>query len=93
MSDKAYPVDLNQLNSVMRGKIKACPLCHQSGTLSAMPTIMELREFRGGTFVIGDTPIVPLVVLTCNNCGNTILINAMTTGILDSPHPTESQNK
>lgn len=44
----------------------------------------ELREFNNGDLVIGgpNNAITPLVPVTCKNCGNTILINALTTGLL-----------
>ena len=81
--NKAHEVDLGKLNHAISKKISICPACQQRGTLSVMPTLMELREFHGGDFVLGGSPIVPLAVLTCNNCGNTILINALVVGLLD----------
>lgn len=84
MSDAAYEVDLDKLNLAISKKILKCPACQMSGTLSVMPTLMELREFHNGDFVIGGAPIVPLAVLTCKNCGNTLLINALTTGLISN---------
>ena len=81
--NNSHEVDLDKLNRALSKMISVCPACQQRGTLSVMPTLMELREFHGGDFVIGGSPIVPLVVLTCNNCGNTILINALVVGLLD----------
>lgn len=84
-------VDLKRLNSALSGKIGPCPLCGKRGTLSAMPTLMELREYHSGDFVVGGTPIIPLVVLTCSNCGNTVLINALAMKLMDIPSPSEGE--
>lgn len=81
--NNVHKVDIDKLNRAISKKILVCPACQQRGTLSVMPTLMELREFHGGDFVVGGSPIVPLAVLTCNNCGNTILINALAVGLLD----------
>ena len=37
-------------------------------------------------------PIVPLAPVTCNNCGNTILLNALIAGIVD-PQPKKEEKK
>ncbi len=84
MSDSAYAVDLGKLNLAISNKIRMCPACQKQGSLSVMPTLMELREFHNGDFVLGGTPIIPLAVLTCSNCGNTLLINALTTGLISN---------
>ena len=47
-----------------------------------MPSeIYEIREFQGGNFIIGGTPIVPVLPVTCGNCGNTVLVNAIVAGV------------
>lgn len=47
------------------------------------PFLMELREFHGGPVVVGRSRYVPLLVVTCKNCGNTVTFNAFVLGILD----------
>lgn len=60
---------------------RPCPMC-QSGEWSVQSKIFELREYRGGSFVVGGVPILPVVPITCGNCGNTLLINAIKLGVL-----------
>lgn len=84
MPGNSYKVDIAQLNQALGGKISHCPLCQKNHTFNAVPTLLELREFHGGDFILG-TPIVPLVALICNNCGNVILLNALTAGLLKEP--------
>ena len=48
--------------------------------------VFELREFHEKGFLIGPGPIVPIIPVTCSNCGNTVLINAFIAG-LDIPTP------
>lgn len=81
-----FQVDTMKLNHALNGKISRCPACGSS-SFTAMPTLMELREFRQGSLVVGGSPIVPLAVLTCQNCGNTLLINALVTGLMENPKP------
>lgn len=79
-SPKGAKLDLDKLNEAMRGKINRCPLCGASNSFTAMPDIMELRQFfHGDTVLGGGSSIVPLVVLTCSECGNTVFINALQT--------------
>jgi len=46
----------------------------------------EIREFKGGAFVLPGQ-LYPLIVLVCQTCGNTILLNAMVAGIVKAPPP------
>ena len=89
----AHSVDTNKLNQFLGDKMGPCPLCRKLHTFVLAPTLMELREFREGGLVVGDTPIMPLAVLTCNNCGNTVLINALVTGVLKKPQKNEEGAK
>lgn len=75
---KAAEVDLDKLNKAINGKIDQCPLCKATNSFTVIPNIMELRQFFHGKAVFGGD-IVPLVVLTCSNCGNTVLLNALQT--------------
>jgi hypothetical protein len=61
---------------------KACPMCN-SGPWAIGTEIFELREFHGGNFVLESSKILPVVNVTCTNCGNTILINAITAGLVN----------
>lgn len=58
-----------------------CPVCNEN-SWSISPELFELRAFHGGSMVIGDkSGIVPLILITCANCGNTIFINALIAGL------------
>ena len=62
-------------------KGKSCPMC-EIGNWNVSDNIFELRKFHGGNLVVSNTPIVPLVPVTCDNCGNTILVNAVKIGLI-----------
>jgi len=70
------------LNQKWRGG-KFCPVCGTNGW-NVEPQLAELRFLSVGGFAIGG-PVIPLVVVTCNNCGNTILINAIKAGWQPTP--------
>lgn len=70
-------LDIDKLNKYIGKKIIHCPLCEASGSFTALPDIMQLRQFFHGDTVLGGDSIVPVAVLTCSNCGNTVLINAI----------------
>ena len=59
---------------------RRCPLCN-TGNWNVSDKVYELREFHGGGLVIGGTPIVPVVPVTCDNCGNTVLVNTIVAGL------------
>jgi predicted nucleic-acid-binding Zn-ribbon protein len=57
-----------------------CPMCgHSSWNIPS--EVYEIREFHGGGLVLGPIPIVPVIPITCSNCGNTILVNSIVAGI------------
>jgi hypothetical protein len=57
-----------------------CPICH-SNDWQVGPQVYELREFHGGSMVIGGSALVPIVPVICKVCGNVILINPLIAGI------------
>ncbi|MBT5492061.1 hypothetical protein HOK00_07455 [bacterium] len=61
-------------------KTTECPMCKDT-SWSISENIFELREYSDGNLIIGNVPIVPIVPVTCNNCGNTIMINAIVANI------------
>jgi hypothetical protein len=75
------------LNSKWRGG-KTCPVCG-TNTWNIESQLAELRFLSVGAFVIG-APVIPLVVVTCNNCGNTVLINAIKAG-WQPPAPVQAE--
>lgn len=61
------------------GKRK-CPMCGAE-TWRISDNTYELREFKKGALVAGGT-IVPLILITCSNCGNSVLVNAIVANIV-----------
>lgn len=72
---------INFLNSRWAGAV--CPLC-QGREWNITDKIFELREFNNGDLVLGgpNCSIIPIVPVTCGKCGNTIFINAVSTGLM-----------
>lgn len=61
---------------------KPCPMCgHNNWSVS--DNLFELREFQGGNIVLGAGPIIPVFPVTCNNCGNTVLVNGIVSHVVD----------
>lgn len=58
-----------------------CPLCGNTAW-SVTDKCFELREYNDGNLVIGGGSIMPVIPVTCSKCGNTVFINALTTGLL-----------
>ena len=60
----------------------SCHVCGR-GPWVVSDAIFELREFQGGSLVIGgDARILPVVPMTCQYCGTTTFLNALHWGIL-----------
>lgn len=61
---------------------KGCPFCEQnSWVASHVITLISQRPDELGTISLGGTTF-PCVVVTCQNCGNTALVNALSSGVL-----------
>ena len=61
-----------------------CPMCGVRAW-GVSEKVFELREFNEGNLVIGgpNSVISPVIPVTCRNCGNTVFINALSTGLLE----------
>jgi len=91
--DTRSPVDeriLEFLKSHWRAP-KTCWVCGQN-VWSIDPNVAELRFFSLQGFVVGG-PVVPLVVVTCTNCGNIVLFNAMAVGWAAPSAPAQGDPK
>lgn len=65
------------------GANKQCPMCgHVSWSAGPMPGLVVRGANDSGDMMAGG---YPCVVVTCTNCGNTILVNAIVAGIRDLP--------
>ncbi len=67
-----------------------CCVCKNT-SWSVSDVIWELREFQGGSLVIGgDTKLLPVVAMSCNKCGYTVFLNAMLLGVIEAPKTGEA---
>jgi hypothetical protein len=61
---------------------KPCPMCGHAGW-SVQDYVFELSVFQRGGLVVGGGPLVPVVPVFCDNCGNTVLVNAISAGVVE----------
>lgn len=65
---------------------RSCPMCGK-GPWSVQDSTYQLNEYNESGFVVGG-PIIPVVPVICGNCGNTVLVNAIISGVMPhSPAP------
>jgi hypothetical protein len=57
-----------------------CPMCRVS-SWNVQGSVYQLLQFNPSALVVGG-PVVPVIPVVCNNCGNTVLVNAITAGLL-----------
>ncbi len=78
-------LDVNKVIEHLRVKWsgRACQMCGV-GNWNVQNSIYQLLQFNQGAMVIGG-PVIPVIPVTCNNCGNTVLVNAITAGLLTVP--------
>jgi hypothetical protein len=62
-----------------------CNVCKTS-SWNLTPELFEIRAFSGGDLHLGAS-LIPLLVLTCTNCANTIFLNAIQLGVVDAKNP------
>ncbi|WP_313236480.1 hypothetical protein [Sphingobacterium multivorum] len=75
-----------KLNEVWKNK--TCEIC-QTGNWNIDETIYQINEFHGGNVVIGSGSLVPVITLTCQNCGNTKMLNAIKLGVVEPNNHSE----
>lgn len=86
MSKKLTEEQIQVVNDWIETKcnLKNCPLC-ASNNLQVEDYVGQLPVYSGSTQRLPLTQLVyPYVIIVCNNCGNTILINAIAIGLMDS---------
>ena len=57
---------------------RACPMCNK-GPWSVQDRVFQLSEFHQGSLVVGG-PLIPVIPVSCGNCGHTVLVNAIIAG-------------
>src|SRR5437879_12622149 len=67
--------------------IQTCFVCGTSDW--QIGDISEIRVFSGGALNLGGS-LYPVFPVTCNNCGNTLLINAVIAGLMPRGRSDES---
>lgn len=60
---------------------KICPVCGNTAW-DTVDVVFELKSYENARESSEQATVMPLVPLTCKNCGNTILINVLTIGVL-----------
>ncbi len=80
--DRIYKLEVKKIITYLEDKWKGrkCPMCNSNHWVIS-DIIYELREFRGGNLNAGS-PLYPVIPIICDNCGNTIFINALKAGAL-----------
>ena len=61
---------------------KTCPICG-SNNWTVAPDPQQLMRFAGGSLVVGGA-VIPVVAVTCTNCGYTRLFNPLVLGALEA---------
>lgn len=87
MADKIDPQKVVEwLNSHWEG-LKLCPICHHNNWF-VNDSLVQLTEFHRVGLVLGG-PVIPMVVVSCNNCGHTLFFSALKLGVIaaDAPAP------
>lgn len=82
LSDEQKEQAVTWLNEKWK-PVKKCTVCG-STSWSVSDTFFQLTEFHLNKIIVGG-PVQPVICVTCNNCGNTILINAVLSGIIPTP--------
>ena len=76
-------IDSEELISYLKSKWQGrpCQMCG-IGNWNISDSIFELREYNKGDLVIGGGPIIPVIPITCDNCGNIVFVNGIKAGLI-----------
>ena len=67
------------LNEKWKEGIK-CPVCKENDW-GLYEQLWELKQFHKGATFNYERPMIPLAIITCNNCGHTMHFNALKIGL------------
>jgi hypothetical protein len=90
---KLSEADTNKIISYLKEKWagRPCPMC-QTGNWVVQDSCFQIMTYHSGNLVLGG-PVIPLIPITCNNCSNTILLNAILAGVIKPSEESKSENK
>lgn len=83
MSTATTTFDMQKVVEFLRqkwGVSPACPMCRISNW-SVNESVFVMPEFKSGGTVLGGV-VFPVVPVTCNNCGNSVFVNAIKAGVM-----------
>ena len=72
---------ISHINSKWSGR--ACPMC-DARKFSVQDKVYQLMEFHKDAGLMVGGPIIPLIPVSCENCGVTIFVNAIKAGVMES---------
>jgi len=71
------------LNALQHFAPIECSVCkHKEWAINDY--LFEVRDFLGGGLTVDRAIVIPLVVLNCKTCSNTLLFNAVQLGVVAS---------
>lgn len=71
---------------------RKCPMCG-GGPWTVQDTTFQLIMFYEGGLAVGG-PVLPVVPVVCTNCGHTVLVNAIISGVVQQiPAPAREEPK
>ena len=81
-----------KLNAIWKNKV--CEICG-TNHWTIDDTIYQVNEYHGNNIIFGSGSVVPVMNMTCNNCGNTKFLNAIKLGLVnqESNQNTNIQNR
>lgn len=91
MSEKLTEDQLHKLLEALRVKwgARQCPMCGTAG-FTVEGSLFMLLQYTPGVGLRLGGPVFPVVPVTCNNCGNTILVNAVVADLIPAGNVAEA---
>lgn len=65
---------VEQINA--KWKTKICPMCHKNNWNMGKKLVSPMNLSEGGDIELGGS-VMPLVAMTCMNCGNVLFVNPL----------------